>query len=94
MPPCLATCQRLSGSLRVGRGLSRVCPRLGKKERASRVRVACVLRHSNELNECSIERPLFRLRVWVFCVFWGVDLDIKTGLITTTCCKFGPFRER
>ena len=46
------------------------------------MRVACVLRHSNELNECSIERPLFRLRVWVFCVFWGVDLDIKLGLIT------------
>ena len=73
------------------------------------MRVACVLRHSNELNECSIERPLFRLRVWVFCVFWGVDLDIKLGLITPKntwegyrrhtgpelhTCKFGPFRER
>jgi hypothetical protein len=47
------------------------------------VRVACVLRHSNELNECSIERPLFRLRVWVcFVCLGGVDLDIKLGLIT------------
>jgi hypothetical protein len=66
------------------------------------VRVACVLRHSNELNECSIERPLFRLRVWVcFVCLGGVDLDIKLGLITpqntqntqnsTTCCKFACY---